>query len=76
MAIPYHAQNIPWKPYFSPHPELLPAQIAKMSLTGDVLDYGFSLVYVMAGAVMGCRPGGEFLAAHQAAQEVRGGWQG
>ncbi|GAB4816787.1 hypothetical protein N2152v2_003833 [Parachlorella kessleri] len=44
-------------------------KIAKMALTGEVLTYGLGLVYSMTGAVMGTQPGGEFLAAHTAAQE-------
>lgn len=55
-------------------PPSQPPQIAKMSLTGDILNYGMAVMYVCSGAVMGVRPGGEFLAAHTAAEEVgRGG---
>lgn len=45
-------------------------QVARMSLTGAILPYGMQLVYVMTGAVMGTRPGGEFLVAHAAAEQV------
>ena len=44
-----------------------PLQIVKMSLSGQVLPYAMGLVYVITGAVMGSRPGGEFLAAAEAA---------
>lgn len=43
-------------------------QIVKMSFTGEALSYFMSSIYTITGAVMGATPGGEFLAAIQAAR--------
>ena len=45
-------------------------KIASMALSGDLLAYASSLFYVCTGALMGTRPGGEFLAAADAAERV------
>lgn len=37
--------------------------ILRMALTGELLPYAMGLVYVATGALMGTRPGGEFVAA-------------
>lgn len=45
-------------------------KIAVMALTGEILPYASGLFYICTGAVMGTRPGGEFLAASEAAEEA------
>jgi hypothetical protein len=52
------------RPYF------LPMQIVKMSLTGEVLPFFIQGMYTVTGAVMGTTPGGEFLAAIEAAKSL------
>ena len=41
-----------------------------MAISGELLAYASGLLYVCTGALMGTRPGGEFLAAAEAAQRV------
>jgi hypothetical protein len=41
-----------------------------MSVTGEALQYFMSAIYTITGAVMGTTPGGDFLAAIEAAQSV------
>ena len=45
-------------------------KIMSMALSGDLLGYASGLFYVCTGALMGTRPGGEFLAASDAAERV------
>lgn len=45
-------------------------EIVKMSLSGAALPYFMGSIYTITGAVMGTTPGGEFLAADEAAHEV------
>lgn len=45
-------------------------KIAGMALSGELLPYASGLFYVAIGALMGTRPGGEFLAAREAAQGI------
>lgn len=47
-----------------------PLQILRMSVTGEALQYFMSAIYTITGAVMGTTPGGDFLAAIEAAQSV------
>jgi hypothetical protein len=45
-------------------------KIIGMALSGDLLTYASGLFYVVSGAVMGTQPGGEFLAAEEAAERL------
>lgn len=47
-----------------------PTTIMRMALTGDLLGHASGLFYAAAGALMGTRPGGEFLAAADAAEQI------
>lgn len=42
-----------------------------VALSGNVLEYMLSLAYVVGGALLGTPAGGEFLAAKDAATQVR-----
>lgn len=45
-------------------------KIIGMALSGDLLAYASSLFYVCTGALMGTRPGGEFVAASEMAERI------
>lgn len=45
-------------------------KIIGMALSGDLLTYASGLFYVVSGAIMGTQPGGEFLAAEEAAERL------
>lgn len=45
-------------------------QILGMALSGDLLGYASGLFYVCTGALMGTRPGGEFVTAAEAAERL------
>lgn len=45
-------------------------QIVKMSLSGEALPFFMSTIYAITGALMGAAPGGEFIAADEAARAI------
>ncbi|KAL4430133.1 hypothetical protein ABPG77_004915 [Micractinium sp. CCAP 211/92] len=45
-------------------------QIVKMSLSGEALPFFMSTAYTITGALMGTAPGGEFIAADEAARAI------
>ena len=51
-------------------PPPVDAQIVKMSLSGEAFQFFMSSIYTITGALMGTTPGGEFLAAIEAARGV------